>query len=65
MPAIVRYVNFYPPCDLTSIHPWRTTSWTERKDADRYARTGRIACIRVEFNMGDGLPQCTENCHGQ
>lgn len=53
---MMRWVNFYPPCDSTAgAHPWRTTSWFSRADAERHARPGRIACVKVEFNEGDGL----------
>lgn len=51
----VRWINLYPPCDTTSEHPWRTTSWLTRELADRHAKPGRIACCRVAFNDGDGL----------
>lgn len=52
---MTRWVNFYPPAPLGGEHPWRTTSWFTREDADRFARPGRIACVRVEFENGDGL----------
>lgn len=52
-----RWINLYPPCDLRRdpCSPWRTTSWTSRHLADRKAKPGRIACIEVEFEPGDGL----------
>lgn len=52
-----RYVNFYPPCDADehTTHPWRTTSWVTRALADRNARRGRLACVCIEFEDGDGL----------
>ncbi len=54
---MIRWVNFYPPCDyISGGHPWRTTSWHTRGDADRHAREGRVACVMVEFELGDGLP---------
>lgn len=49
---IVRYVNFYPPCDDTqSQHPWRTTSWHTEELAEENARPGRLTArpVRVEF----------------
>lgn len=53
---MIRFVNFYPPCDdTTSAHPWRTTSWDTQELADRNAQPGRIACIMVEFEPGQGL----------
>lgn len=56
---LVRWVNFYPPCanDRLSAgnHPWRTTSWNTREDADKNAMPNRWACIRVEFDNGDGI----------
>lgn len=44
-PKHVRWVNYYPGCH----HP-------SRESADRNAGSARIACIRVEFEEGEGLP---------
>lgn len=44
-PKHVRWVNFYEGCH----HP-------SREIADRNAGSARIACIRVEFEEGEGLP---------
>lgn len=54
----VRWVNFYPPCDdVASGDPWRTTPWVTRELADAYARSSRVACVRVEFDHGQGLKE--------
>lgn len=49
-----RWVNFYPPCDTTGLHPWRTTSWMSKALADANAKPGRVACVKVDFKLGDG-----------
>ena len=50
---IVRYVNFYPPCDTTGPHPWRTTSWRTQELAERNKQPGRLTDepVRVEFDV--------------
>ena len=51
-----RWVNFYPPCENCGPdYPWHTTSWNTRELADKNAKHGRIACVEVEFKIGDGL----------
>lgn len=52
-----RWVNFYPPCENSWGHPWRTTSWRTRKLADKNAKRGRLACVQVTFAYGDGLTE--------
>lgn len=41
------WVNIYPD-DIPNAHP-------TRERADRHARHGRIACVRVEYEEGEGL----------
>lgn len=56
-----RWVNFYPPCEGESPRfPWRTTSWFTRELADKNAKRGRLACIKVEFTAGDGLSEADQ-----
>lgn len=55
MTTETRWVNFYPPAPLESAHPWRTTSWHYEDDAHANAREGRIACVQVTFQHGQGL----------
>lgn len=51
-----RWVNFYPPIDdMSAFHPWRTSSWVSKELADRNAKQGRLACVKVEFSEGEGL----------
>jgi hypothetical protein len=53
---MIRWVNFYPPCDdTTGAHPWRTTSWLTKELANQHANPGRLACIGVAFAEGEGL----------
>lgn len=51
----VRWVNFYPPTDGNGPESWNTTSWISYCLAEKYAKLGRIACIRVEFETGEGI----------
>lgn len=53
----VRWVNFYPPTDGNGPSQWATTSWKTREWADKHAARGRLACVRVEFEDGDGLSE--------
>ncbi len=52
---MTRWINLYPPCDTHREHPWRTTSWNTRALAEKNAKPGRIACVEVQFEPGEGL----------
>lgn len=49
-----RWVNFYPP---TGPNAAPTTSWISRHFADKNAKRGRLACVKVKFEDGDGLQE--------
>jgi len=44
------WINIYPVCSGCSPSGHRT-----RERADEYARPNRIACVRVEYEEGEGL----------
>ena len=47
---VVRWVNVYP-----GVQVWLEGVWNTKEDADRNSISNRIACIRIEFEEGEGL----------
>ena len=49
-----RWVNIYPITDGAE-SARNISSWTTREHADKFASPDREACLRIEYEKGDGL----------